>query len=86
MELDHRGKSITLTFHSEEDAQGFFAVLNNDPKSVTQNNFERGQYMYSWLYAQVQKLAHSYATEGNEHTQSSHQNDPPIPPKKGKRR
>lgn len=41
---------------SPEDAQGLFAVMNNNPGAVTPEQYQTGQRLYTWFYGEVQRI------------------------------
>jgi hypothetical protein len=48
---------------SEDDAKGLFAVWSGQTTSVTPDQLARGQYIYSWLFRDLETLALNYQRE-----------------------
>lgn len=60
MDLTTLGTEILVDLDIEYDAAGLHAVMSNNPGSVSQEVFERGQYIYAWLYNEIARIAGDY--------------------------
>lgn len=59
MDLNKKANRIEYEF-SEDDAKGLYAVLSGQPQLVTQDQFQKGQVIYSWFFKHVQELATNF--------------------------
>lgn len=87
MEVNRRGSQIIMTLDKEEDAVGLYAVLANQPGSVTPEVLEHGRWLYAWFFKSVNLLAANHGVESSTNTMSGETMSAPKPvPKKSRKR
>lgn len=86
-EVDRKGSRITVDLDKEEDALGLYAVMTNNPGSVSKEVFEKGQWLYSWFFGSVHKLAAAHGVESSVVTMSAETaSSMPTVTKRGKKK
>lgn len=70
MHVNRKGNEVTVAFDTEDEAKGLYAYLTGTVHEVPQAMAEKGQWLYSWFFAAIQKLAFNFDIEKNIKTQS----------------
>ena len=63
MDIQRKGSEIIINLDKEEDAVGLYAVLSSQGQGVAKETLEKGQFIYSWFYTEVQRLAQYFNAE-----------------------
>jgi hypothetical protein len=63
MDILRRGGKLEIDLN-EDDARGLFAILSGQHQTVSADQLQKGQVLYTWFFQNVQELAANYQRAG----------------------